>query len=106
LKRRIKPYKKVDKISLYLADCITAMNVILNTESVDVVVTSPPYNIGVDYHTYDGSLPREKYLRRIRDVCAAIRRILKPNGSFFLNIGTKPTIPSLPFEVALCLERV
>jgi site-specific DNA-methyltransferase (adenine-specific) len=29
---------------------------------------------------------------------------LKPNGPFFLNIGTKPTIPSLPFEVALCLE--
>jgi site-specific DNA-methyltransferase (adenine-specific) len=106
LRRRIKPYKKVDKIYLYLADCITAMNVILSTESVDVVVTSPPYNIGVDYHTYDDSLPRENYLRWIRDVCAAIRRILKHNGSFFLNIGTKPTIPSLPFEVALCLESV
>jgi len=106
LRRRSKPYKKVDKIYLYLADCITAMNVILSTESVDVVVTSLPYNIGVDYHTYDDSLQRENYLRWIRDVCAAIRRILKLNGSFFLNIGTKPTIPSLPFEVALCLEIV
>ena len=37
------------------------MNVILNTESVDVVVTSPPYNIGVDYYTSDDSLPRGKY---------------------------------------------
>jgi site-specific DNA-methyltransferase (adenine-specific) len=105
LKRSIKPYKKVDKISLYLADCIMAMNEI-KKESVDVVVTSPPYNIGIDYHKYDDSLPREKYLRWIGDVGAAIKRILKPNGSFFLNIGTKPTIPSLPFEVALCLERV
>jgi len=62
LKRRIKPYNKVDKF-LYLADCITAMNVILNTESVDVVVTSSPYNIGVDYHTYDDNLLRKKCLR-------------------------------------------
>ncbi|MGA9170220.1 MAG: DNA methyltransferase [Nitrososphaeraceae archaeon] len=58
------------------------MNVILSTESVDVVVTSPPYNIGVDYHTYDDSLPRENYLRWIRDVCAAIRRILKPSSKY------------------------
>jgi site-specific DNA-methyltransferase (adenine-specific) len=83
-----------------------AMNVILSTESVDVVVNSPPYNIEVSYHMYDDSLPRENYLRWISDGCAAIKHILKPNGSFFLNIGTKPTIPSLPFEVALCLERV
>jgi site-specific DNA-methyltransferase (adenine-specific) len=82
------------------------MNVIVSTESVDVVVTSPPYNIGVDYYTYDDGLAREKYLRWISDGCAAVRHILKPNGSFFLNVGTKPAIQSLPFEVALCLESL
>jgi len=61
LKRRIKPYKKIDKLSLYLADYITVMNVILNTASVDVVVTSSPDNSGVDHHKYDDSL-RENFL--------------------------------------------
>jgi site-specific DNA-methyltransferase (adenine-specific) len=77
------------------------MNEILNKESVDVVITSSlynPFNIEIEYHKYDDSLPREKYLRWTRDVGAAIRPILKPNGCFFLNIGSKPTIPSLPFE--------
>jgi site-specific DNA-methyltransferase (adenine-specific) len=105
LRTRIKPYKKVNKISLYLADCISGMNQILKKESVDVVVTSPPYNIGIGYNKYDDNLSTEKYLRWIQDVGAAIKYVLKPNGSFFLNIGNKPTIPSLPFEVALCLQR-
>jgi site-specific DNA-methyltransferase (adenine-specific) len=88
-----------------MADCISGMNQILKKESVDVVVTSPPYNIGIDYNKYDDNLSTEKYLRWIQDVGAAIKYVLKPNGSFFLNIGNKPTTPSLPFEVALCLQR-
>ena len=36
-------------IQFYLKDCETGMRAYLQDKSVDVVVTSPPYNIGVDY---------------------------------------------------------
>jgi site-specific DNA-methyltransferase (adenine-specific) len=102
---RISPYKRIGKISLFLKDCITGMNDVLAKESVDVIVTSPPYNIGINYQKYNDNLPKEKYIQWIENIGAVIKYVLKPTGSFFLNIGNKPTEPLLPFEVALCLGR-
>jgi site-specific DNA-methyltransferase (adenine-specific) len=101
----ITPYKRIGKISLFLKDCITGMNEILAKESVDVIVTSPPYNIGINYQRYDDNLPKEKYIQWIENIGSVIKYVLKPTGSFFLNIGNKPTEPLLPFEIALCLGR-
>ena len=81
------------------------MNDILAKESVDVIVTSPPYNIGINYQRHDDNLPKEKYIQWIENIGSVIKYVLKPTGSFFLNIGNKPTEPLLPFEVALCLGR-
>ena len=101
----ITPYKRIGKISLFLKDCITGMNDILAKESVDVIVTSPPYNIGINYQRYNDNLTKEKYIQWMENIGSVIKYVLKPTGSFFLNIGNKPTEPLLPFEVALCLRR-
>jgi site-specific DNA-methyltransferase (adenine-specific) len=71
---------------ILLADCLTGLGG-LAAESVDVCVTSPPYNIGVAYGTYRDRMPRAAYLGWLGEVGRAIRRVLKPDGSFFLNIG-------------------
>jgi site-specific DNA-methyltransferase (adenine-specific) len=102
---RVKPYKKIDKVSLYHKDCIDGLNQVVSKESVDVVVTSPPYNLGINYSKYNDNLPKDKYLKWMETVGKTVKHILKPNGSFFLNIGNKPTDPSLPFEVASCLQK-
>ena len=60
----IKPYKKIGNISLYLKDCTTGMNEVLPIESVDVVVTSPPYNIGINYHRCKDKIQRLQSLNR------------------------------------------
>ena len=36
--------------------------------SIDIVVTSPPYNIGLKYHKYEDKKPREQYLEWIYDI--------------------------------------
>ncbi len=86
-------------IKLYHEDCIVGMNEHLDPCSIDVVVTSPPYNIGVKYGSYDDKMPREEYLDWIKECGVGIKRILKDDGSFFLNIGSKPSDPTVPFEV-------
>ena len=65
-----------------------------------MVVTSPPYNLGVRYATYRDNRPREEYLRwtgRARD---AVLEVLADRGSFFLNVGGPPSDPWLPWDVA------
>jgi site-specific DNA-methyltransferase (adenine-specific) len=76
----------------------------LPSESVDVVVTSPPYNLGIRYRSHDDTAPREEYLAWSDRWTAEVRRVLKPNGSFFLNIGAAPANPWLPHELVLRLR--
>jgi site-specific DNA-methyltransferase (adenine-specific) len=70
-----------------------------------VVVTSPPYNLGVGYGTYHDTLPRDAYLKWTVDWCCEVKRLLEPKGSFFLNIGAAPSNPMLPYEVILSLRE-
>jgi site-specific DNA-methyltransferase (adenine-specific) len=69
------------------------------TEATDVVVTSPPYNLGVNYNTYDDDIPRDAYLRWTERWIAAVAFVLKKDGSFFLNMGGKPSDMTGPFDV-------
>jgi len=87
------------QIRLYNQDCLSGMRKYVETGSVDVVVTSPPYNIGKKYNSYDDSIDRKKYLDWLEDVAIEIKRCMKDDGSFFLNIGGKPSDPWVPFEV-------
>ena len=91
---------------LYRMDCVEGMRELLEPESVDVVVTSPPYNLGTGYKSYNDSIPREDYLAWSEEWFAGVQRVLSPQGSFFLNIGSKPQDPWGPFEVLLCARKL
>lgn len=84
-------------------DCLLVMRD-LPAESADVVVTSPPYNLGIGYGAYRDTVPRDAYLKWTVEWCREVKRLLKPNGSFFLNIGAAPSNPMLPHEVVLSLR--
>ena len=92
-------------ITVYQRDCLAGMRELLDPESVDVVVTSPPYNLGIAYRSYDDTLPRSEYLDWIEDWGEALRRVLSRGGSLFLNIGGKPSDPWGPFEVLQRLKK-
>lgn len=68
--------------------------------SVDVVVTSPPYNLGIQYRSYDDGRPQEEYLRWTADWIAAARAALAETGSLFLNVGAKPKDPWTALDIA------
>ena len=66
---------------------------------VDVIVTSPPYNINKEYGSYRDNKERKDYLDWLYEIAQLSYLILKDNGSFFLNVGGTPSYPMLPFEV-------
>jgi site-specific DNA-methyltransferase (adenine-specific) len=72
----------------------------LEPGSVDVIVTSPPYNLGVRYRSYDDSIPRGDYLAWTGNWIGLAARVLAPEGSLFLNVGAKPTDPWTALDVA------
>ena len=85
------------------SDCLQGIAQIADT-TIDLVVTSPPYNIGIAYSRYSDRQDREGYLDWCHQWAAQIRRILKPAGSFFLNLGASPSNPLLPHELVLRLR--
>jgi site-specific DNA-methyltransferase (adenine-specific) len=88
------------KFDLREEDCIKGMSRLAD-ESVDLVVTSPPYNIGICYGKYADREDRKSYLRWCHEWAEEVRRVLKANGSFFLNVGSAPSNPMLPHEIVM-----
>jgi site-specific DNA-methyltransferase (adenine-specific) len=84
-------------------DCLKGLAK-LHDASVDLVVTSPPYNLGIAYSQYSDRQERSDYLEWCQRWAGELRRVLKPAGSFFLNVGASPSNPMLPHELVLRLR--
>ncbi|GCD55463.1 DNA-methyltransferase [Acetobacter pasteurianus] len=94
---------KIGQQEIVMGDCLRALKRV-PAESVDVVVTSPPYNIGLSYRSYPDRREEEDYLDWMLEVAQQLQRILKDDGSFFLNISGSSAQPWLPFELAVRLR--
>jgi site-specific DNA-methyltransferase (adenine-specific) len=88
---------------LKVGDCIGGMKK-LPDSSVDIVVTSPPYNLGIKYKRYNDNKKRKDYLKWSIKWAKQVKRVLKNNGSFFLNLGACPSNPLIPHELLVKLK--
>jgi len=77
----------------------------LPADSVDLIVTSPPYNLGIAYSQYSDGAERGSYLDWCELWAAAARRLLTNEGALFLNIGAAPANPLLPHELVMRLQK-
>jgi site-specific DNA-methyltransferase (adenine-specific) len=76
----------------------------LPTNSVHLMVTSPPYNVGKEY---DENLTLNEYRAFLKRVWKEVKRVLVPGGRFCINIanlGRKPYIPLHAFIVEDMLD--
>ena len=71
---------------LYNGDCLEVMDKLIDEGvKVDIIITSPPYNIGKEY---EKKKDINIYLKWIEDVVAKCEKILKENGTIIWNVGT------------------
>jgi site-specific DNA-methyltransferase (adenine-specific) len=54
---------------------------------VDLAFADPPFNIGYEYDAYDDRRAKADYLAWTEKWLSAVRRVLKPAGSFYVAIG-------------------
>ncbi|MEM3555850.1 MAG: site-specific DNA-methyltransferase [Candidatus Micrarchaeia archaeon] len=59
---------------------------IIEPNSIDLIVTSPPYNIDIHYGEYKDDLPYEKYFEFSKKWISKAYELAKPTGRFCLNI--------------------
>lgn len=89
-------------MKLLHGDCLTVMPT-LDEASFDLVVTSPPYNLGICYKSFIDTSPREEYLTWCWVWAAQIKRLMADDASFFLNVGASPANPLMPHQLILAL---
>ncbi len=72
-----------ESVVVYLGDCLDLLKTIPD-ESLQLVVTSPPYNIGKEYET---RLHLDAYLLQQKEVITECVRALSPQGSICWQVG-------------------
>lgn len=95
---------------IYLCDCLDGLRQ-LDDNSIDLVITSPPYNMGdkisgktamwsskVDYDTYSDNKEESEYQQWQIEILNEIHRVLKEGGSLFYNhkVRSRNNIGILP----------
>lgn len=80
---------EIGDVTILNADCRVALNS-MPDNSVDCCVTSPPY-FGLRSYGHDDQIgledTLEEYVEEMRKVFAEVRRVLKPEGTCWLNLG-------------------
>ena len=89
-------------MNLLHGDCLEVLPS-LAAGSVDLVVTSPPYNLGISYKTFKDTAPRGEFLAWCRAWAAEVKRVMADDASFFLNVGAAPANPLMPHQLLLAL---
>lgn len=89
-------------MNLVHGDCLKVLPT-LDAGSVDLVVTSPPYNLGINYKSFKDTAPREEFLKWCHAWASELKRVMADDASFFLNVGAAPANPLMPHQLILAL---
>jgi len=80
----MKPYFETDSIQIYNGDILTVKEI--KDESIDLIVTSPPYDVNVKYANYNDAISYDDYLAFTNKWLARCYDFAKPDGRLCLNI--------------------
>jgi site-specific DNA-methyltransferase (adenine-specific) len=79
-----KLYFATDNIFIYNDDFLTTNSI--EEASIDLIVTSPPYNVNIRYNSYDDRIPYSVYLEFTHKWIEKAYKLMKDDGRFCLNI--------------------
>jgi site-specific DNA-methyltransferase (adenine-specific) len=66
-------------------NCVDVMSKMPN-DSIDLIVTSPPYNVGIDYDSCDDRMSMEDYWEWTKEWLTESFKVLKDDGRIAVNI--------------------
>ena len=78
------PYFTAEDIAIYNGDILTLCNI--PKSSVDLIITSPPYNVDIHYDSHADDLSYDDYLDFTAKWLAKCYELVRDDGRFCLNI--------------------
>lgn len=103
----------MDRNIIYNEDCFETMSSKLKPNSIDIVITSPPYNMtrrkgGVSdtgrYDVYTDWKSEEEYCKWTHDLFNKMKDVLKEKGIILYNFSYSIENPSLPYKLVTGIE--
>ncbi len=85
-------YHLYNKSSAVMSECAS--------DSVDLIVTSPPYNIGTQYGANADSLGLEEYKTGLSNCLAECYRVLKDDGQLYIEVADSVAIDGVYLQLA------
>lgn len=86
LKEPVKRQIKKARIERFLLGDRLELMRDLEDGSIDMIITSPPYNVNKQYKNHNDLLPYEKYLHFLMETWKESKRVLKTGGRIAINI--------------------
>lgn len=80
----MKGNKQIEKIVTW--DCLEVVTKIPK-DFVSLIITSPPYNLNLNYDTYTDNLSHEDYLSWMKSIWVECQRVLRPWWRLIINIA-------------------
>lgn len=77
---------------IYQMDCIDGMNNLIPENSVDLIITSPPYNLDIQYESYKDKMTYEQYLLWAERWLISSYRVLKNGGRICINVPVETNL--------------
>jgi len=93
------PHDVLDTILCKSSEAMTD----LPDNSVHLMVTSPPYNVGKDY---DEDLTLGEYLSFLRKVWQEVYRVLVPGGRACINVANLGRRPYIPLHASIAADMI
>ena len=78
----------MNSTDLRCGDALGLFNEIEN-ESIDLIISDPPYNLGKDYGNNHDNKGIDEYLDFTKSWLAQAKRVLKPEGSIYVFMGVR-----------------
>jgi site-specific DNA-methyltransferase (adenine-specific) len=83
-RRRESLYFEMDSLTLYNEDFLRTTTI--PPDSIDLIVTSPPYNVDIKYNSFDDQISYKDYLLFTREWLTQALKLTKEDGRLCLNI--------------------
>ncbi len=87
-------------------DCIEVLSKV-HKPFADLIFADPPFNIGYKYDKYNDKLKSKNYIAWTKQWMTVCKKILKPQGSFYIAIGDEyaANVKIIADELGLCLRN-
>ena len=98
--------QKIGNVEVWCGDSLTLMRERMTSQSVEVTVTSVPYNVGKNYGFYNDNRTEAEYIAWLAECFETIHDVLKDDGSSFLNVDSPNSNPWRATQVAEIAGRI